>query len=174
MQYRSSSRIIDVLSKQINDPNSKVAVNALKVFISVVNRIPSLIETSLSMILNEIFICFSSMKGEVRQLAEELFDEVSSTVEKWMLVQHICNGAIYSIQKSKPTIVGKLSKLVPTVCRLKPNIFQKNVYPMINKLAEENKPEMMPAVKELLETIYTEMGEDCMSFLKQKAKNLIF
>lgn len=69
MQYRSSSRIIDVLSKQINDPNSKVAANALKVFISLVNRIPSLIEGSLSMILNEIFICFSSMKADVRQLA---------------------------------------------------------------------------------------------------------
>ena len=91
-----------------------------------------------------------------------------------MLTQHICNGAIYSIQKSKSTILSKLNRLVPAICRVKPNIFQKNVYPMINKLAEENKPELTPALKDLLETVYTEVGEDCMSFLKQKAKNLIF
>ena len=91
-----------------------------------------------------------------------------------MLTQHLCNGAIYSIQKSKPTILAKLTRLVPTICKLKPNIFQKNVYPMINKLAEENKPEITPMLKELLEATYTEVGEDCMSFLKQKAKNLIF
>lgn len=91
-----------------------------------------------------------------------------------MLTQHICNGALYSIQKSKPMIVEKLTKLVPSVYKVKPNIFQKNVYPMINKLAEENRPEMLSPLKALLETIYTEIGEDCMSFLKQKAKNLIF
>lgn len=81
---------------------------------------------------------------------------------------------MYSIQKSKPMIVEKLTKLVPSVYKVKPNIFQKNVYPMINKLAEENRPEMMGPLKALLETIYTEIGEDCMSFLKQKAKNIIF
>lgn len=32
LQHKSCSRVIDVLSKQINDPNVKVALNALKVF----------------------------------------------------------------------------------------------------------------------------------------------
>lgn len=31
-QHRCSSKVVDVLSKQINDPNLKVAVNALKIF----------------------------------------------------------------------------------------------------------------------------------------------
>ncbi len=34
----------------------------------------------------------------------------------------------------------KLNELIPEIHKAKPNIFQKNVYPMINKLAEENKP----------------------------------
>jgi hypothetical protein len=72
-----------------------------------------------------------------------------------MLTQHICNGALYSIQKSKPVIIEKLTKLVPTIYKIKPNIFQKNVYPMVNKLADENKPEVNFALKSLLETIYT-------------------
>jgi len=32
MQHKSNSKIADVLSKQINDPNLKVAINALKIF----------------------------------------------------------------------------------------------------------------------------------------------
>ena len=47
-------------------------------------------------------------------------------------------------------IVEKLTKLVPSVYKVKPNIFQKNVYPMINKLAEENRPEMLGPLKTLL------------------------
>ena len=34
---------MDILSKQINDPNSKVAVNALKIFINLTSIVPTLI-----------------------------------------------------------------------------------------------------------------------------------
>lgn len=94
------------------------------------------------------------MKPEIKSLAEQLFDEIASNVEKWLLTQHMCNGALYSIQKSKPTIISKLTQLVPEIHKMKPNIFQKNVYSMINKLADENKPEIMGPLKELLEAIY--------------------
>jgi hypothetical protein len=140
LQHRSSSRIADILSKQINDPNTKVATNALKIFIDLSALLPSLVEGSLSVIMNEIFICFSSMKPDIRVLAEQLFDTVAENVEKWMLTQHLCNGALYSLQKSKPVILAKLTGLVADIHKVKPNIFQKNVYPMINKMAEENKP----------------------------------
>jgi len=52
-----------------------------------------------------------------------------------MLTQHLCNGALYGVQKSKPLIITKLGKIIPSIYKSKPNIFQKNVYPMINKLA---------------------------------------
>ena len=91
-----------------------------------------------------------------------------------MLTQHLCNGALYSIQKSKPTILNKLTSLIPNIRKMKPNIFQKNVYQMINKVADENKPELNGPLKELLVVLYQEVGEDCLSSLKQKAKALIF
>lgn len=59
-QHRMSSRIVDVLSKQINDPNAKVALNALRIFQDLVAQSPGLAEASLSVILNEVFVCFSS------------------------------------------------------------------------------------------------------------------
>jgi phage-related protein len=79
-QHKSSSRIIDVLSKQINDPNVKVAINALKVFQELTNTIPSLVESSLSVIMNEVFICFSSAKTEIRTLAEDFFDAICGKI----------------------------------------------------------------------------------------------
>jgi hypothetical protein len=80
LQHRSNSKVIDVLSKQINDPNTKVAVNALKIFINITSILPTLIESSLSVIMNEIFICFSSMKPDVKLLSEKLFDEIAENI----------------------------------------------------------------------------------------------
>jgi len=57
-----------------------------------------------------------------------------------MLIQHICNGILYGVQKSKASIIEKLNNIVSVVIRAKPNIFQKNVYPMLNKVVEEGKP----------------------------------
>ena len=53
---------MDVLSKQISDPNMKVATNALKILHTVPSRIPDLIEHNLSVLINEVFNCFGSHK----------------------------------------------------------------------------------------------------------------
>ena len=63
-----------MFAKQSNDPNSKVAINALNLFIKIIPLIPRLIETNLSVITNEIFSCFAAHKAEVRELSLLLFD----------------------------------------------------------------------------------------------------
>lgn len=69
-QHRLNTKFVDVLSKQIGDPNVKVATNALKIFKNLITVIPSLIENNLSVISNEVFNCFGSQKQEVKTLAE--------------------------------------------------------------------------------------------------------
>lgn len=96
---------MDVLSKQIGDPNVKVASNALRILQSLPGRTPELIEHNLSVLTNEIFNCFGSHKPEIKKLSEELFDLIADNVEKWMLIQHMCNGALYGLQKSRPVIL---------------------------------------------------------------------
>ena len=54
---------MDIISKQINDPNSKVSTNALLLFKEITPQIPRLIEANLSVIVNEIFNCFASQKN---------------------------------------------------------------------------------------------------------------
>lgn len=99
---------MDILSKQINDPNTKVGSNALNIFKEVSKLIPLLIENNLSVILNEIFNCFGSQKAEIRLLSEELFDNIANNIDKWMMLQHICTGVLYGIPKTKLIILNKL------------------------------------------------------------------
>ena len=50
--------MMDVISKQTSDPNMKVSINAFKQFKSIIPFIPKLVETNLSVILNELFNSF--------------------------------------------------------------------------------------------------------------------
>lgn len=59
-------RVMDIISKQLNDPNSKVATNALTLFKDLAPKIPRLIEANLSMVVNELFSCFASQKTDIR------------------------------------------------------------------------------------------------------------
>lgn len=71
---------MDVLSKQIGDPNVKVAANALKILQTMPSKNIELIEHNLSVLTNEIFNCFGSHKPEVKKLSEDLFDSISNSI----------------------------------------------------------------------------------------------
>jgi hypothetical protein len=58
--------MMDLLSRQINDPNSKVSTNALILFKQLAPKIPRLVEVNISVILNEVFNCFASQKNDIR------------------------------------------------------------------------------------------------------------
>ena len=51
-QHRLSGRVMDVLSKQIGDPNVKVAANALKILQTMPSKNIELIEHNLSVLAN--------------------------------------------------------------------------------------------------------------------------
>ena len=53
----------------------------------------------------------------MRELAFVLFDLIAARVENWMLVQHLCNGALYGSAKGKVNILVKLIKVLPSAFR---------------------------------------------------------
>ena len=57
-QFKFGAKMMDVISKQTSDPNMKVSINAFKQFKSIIPFIPKLVETNLSVILNELFNSF--------------------------------------------------------------------------------------------------------------------
>jgi hypothetical protein len=69
-----------------------------------------------------------------------LFDLIVEHIEKWMLVQHLCNGVLYGPIRSKASILVKLLKVLPESFRERKTAIGKNVYNMVNKVAEDAKP----------------------------------
>lgn len=169
-QYKLSSKVVDVLSKQISDPNLKVALNALAIFSELAERLPSLVESNLAVVTNEIFNCFGSNKIEIRTQAEKLFDGIAASIETWMLFQHLCNGAIYGIQKARPVILDKLVGVSERVYDKKPLIYGKNIYNTLNKLLDENRPDLQNGIQQLAEScrglVGTEIFSNCKSTIR--------
>lgn len=64
-----------------------------------------------------------------------------------MLIQHLCNGALYGAIRSRPSILVKLIKILPACYRDKKAVVSKNVYGMINKLVDESKSDIQPILK---------------------------
>ena len=92
------------------------------------------------MVVNEIFSCFASQKTDIRENALDLFDLIVEHIEKWMLVQHLCNGVLYGPVRSKASILVKLLKILSESFREKRTAIGKNVYNMVNKAIEDAKP----------------------------------
>lgn len=55
-----------------------------------------------------------------------------------MLIQHLCNGALYGPVKSKASILVKILKILPESFKEKKQVL-KNIYALINKLCDDNK-----------------------------------
>lgn len=89
-----------------------------------------------------------------------------------MLVQHLCNGALYGPVRSKASILVKLLKILPDTLRSSRPSTTKNVYNMLNKVTEDTKPELVPILKQLVTLCLSLGGDDALSALKQQAKSL--
>lgn len=57
---------MDILSKQISEPNLKVSVNAMEVFMAIYDPLQKLVENNLSIICSSVFNALSSAKVEVK------------------------------------------------------------------------------------------------------------
>lgn len=132
-----------------------------------------MIENNLSVVTNEIFNCFGSNKQEIRSQAENLFDTIANNIETWMLFQHLCNGAIYGIQRARPVIIEKLISISDRVYDKKPLIYTKNIYGLLNKLLDENRPDLQSVLHKLAQSCQNLVGSDVFSNTKSKIKEYI-
>ena len=62
---------MDILSKQIMEPNVKVSVNAMEIFLEVLEPLQKLVENNLNVICSSIFNAISSTKVEIKEMAEK-------------------------------------------------------------------------------------------------------
>jgi hypothetical protein len=90
-----------------------------------------------------------------------------------MLFQHLCNGAIYGIQKARPVIIEKLIDVSDRVYNKKPLIYTKNIYNTLNKLLDENRPDIQPGLQRLAISCQSLVGNEVFSNTKAKIKEYI-
>ena len=76
-----------------------------------------------------------------------------------MLIQHLCSGALYGSLKGRGNVLVKLIKILPNAFRDKKSVVEKNIYNLLNKLAEEPKGDVTPILKELIVIVLNIGGE---------------
>ncbi len=62
MQFRSATHFLDVLCKQIIEPNVKVSLNGISIILEIYEPLKSIIESNLGIICNSLFNILSSNK----------------------------------------------------------------------------------------------------------------
>ncbi len=103
---------MDILSKQVSEPNLKVSVNAMEVFLEVFDPLEKLVENNLSVLCTSIFNALSSAKVEVKEMAEKCSNMLIHGLEIQLILQHLCHGILYCLPKSRVYLVIKLQEKV--------------------------------------------------------------
>lgn len=73
-------------------------------------------------------------------------------------MQFLCHGILYSLPKSRIHLLNELTSQLEFIHDEKRQLLYKNVFPLLNKLMEEYKAELMPHVVVLFDKMYEIMG----------------
>lgn len=125
---------MDILSKQVIEPNLKVSVNAMEIFMEVFEHLQKLVENSLSVICSSIFGALSSTKVEVKEMAESCTNLIITQLETQLILQHVCHGILYSLPKSRIFLLVKLQDQIESIHNERKQLLFKHVFPLLNKL----------------------------------------
>jgi hypothetical protein len=158
MQYRSATYFIDVVCKQISEPNLKVSTHGMGVLLEIFDPLRQLLENNLGIICNSLFAAVSSGKPEVRELAERCVRKLLEECDMQLLLQFICHGILYALPRSRVWLVDQLNEQLEPIFNSKKQLLFKHVFPVLNKLMEEYKSELMPHVVLVFDRLYELMG----------------
>ena len=117
------------------------------------------------MICNSVFNCLSSNKPEIKDKSEELTSILFEQVEMQNLLQYITHGILYSLPKSRVYLLNKLKEKTDEIHEKKKQLLFKYVFPLMNKLMDEYKSEMIPSMIAFFNKLYDCMGNQMYSHL---------
>lgn len=106
---------MDILSKQIAEPNVKVSTSAMEIFIELHDPLRTLIENNLSVLCNSLFNGLSSNKPEIREMAEKCTNIMIKEIDIPQILPHLCHGILYALPKSRIMLVNKLQELIEPI-----------------------------------------------------------
>lgn len=91
------------------------------------------------------------------------------------ILQYLSHGILYSLPKSRVHLLNKLKDKLEHIYDKKRQLLFKYVFPLMNKLMEEYKSEMIPSIVALFNKLYELMGNQMYSHLTKfkEVKELI-
>lgn len=111
----------------------------MEIFLEVLDPLQKLVENNLSVICNSIFNSLSSNKVEVKEMGEKCTNAIIAEFEIQTILQHICQGILYSLPKSRIYLLNKLQDQIEGIHNERKQLLFKYVFPLLNKLMDEYK-----------------------------------
>lgn len=79
-----------------------------------------------------------------------LLDEV----DVQLILQHLCHGILYALPKSRLYLLVQLETMLEAIHDRRKQLLFKHVFPLLNKLMDEYKTELMPIVCTVFDRLY--------------------
>jgi hypothetical protein len=87
-------------------------MNPLRILSNLSSKTPQAISRNLPILMPSVLACFSSNKLEIKSLASLVFNQICSITDRVAVIQHLCNGGMYGLQKNKVAIIDKLNEML--------------------------------------------------------------
>ena len=75
-----------------------------------------------------------------------------------LIMQYLCHGILYTLPRSRIYLLQQLEACLEDVYSKKKQLLFKSVFPLLNKLMDEYKTELMPTVITVFDKLYELMG----------------
>ena len=149
---------MDAICKQVVEPNLKVSLNGISTIMEIYEPLRLIVENNLGIICNSVFATLSSNKPEAREAAEKCVSMLLGGTDVQLIMQYLCHGILYALPRSRVYLLQRLEGTLEDIYDRKRQLLFKSVFPVLNKLMEEYKTELMPYVITVFDKLYELMG----------------
>jgi hypothetical protein len=163
-----------LLLQHLTDPNQRLSLNAIRILLELCPVVPSFLTHSLASLLPSLFSCIGSTNLSLKTACETLFGQLSQLANPLVFIQHLVNCVLHGTGKSKSYSLNKLNEVVlrAYVMGLKAELINKYVSNLIKKLTEENRPECMEGLRNLVKIYDRETTGEFLPSLKSRPSEM--
>ncbi|KAL4466847.1 hypothetical protein ABPG74_010444 [Tetrahymena malaccensis] len=168
-----SNKYFDNFMNLLNDSNTKVSNQALTSFLNVVSQLKNGIEGNIPIVFNSVCQAIGSTQSSNKLLGEQIYAKITDIIDSSLLFSQLCNGASFAPIKAKQLIIKTLIDQGQTLYEKKGPLYTKQITSVINKLLEENKPELRPICKQLIIQVNQIIGNQIFDGISQSKKKFV-
>ncbi|XP_033734245.1 TOG array regulator of axonemal microtubules protein 1-like isoform X1 [Pecten maximus] len=124
-------KIFDKFLPRLQDPNSKVNLYALQVFLQIIPFLSDSLSVVLNIAVGNVAPNLSSRNKEIYGTAMDVIDALVDNIDGGLLIQPLANQAQSASARSKPDLVEKVAELVLKVYQRKHKQVILHVLPLV-------------------------------------------